>query len=73
MWRCASLGACLLGGVGFLGGITLCLHFRLPIPPLFITELGILLGGCFGAMAALTVPASSVSIDDEWSEISSLR
>lgn len=41
-------GALLLGGVGFVTGVGLCLHYKLPIPPLFITELGLMLGGCLG-------------------------
>lgn len=51
MWRWALIGAGLLGFVGFASGIAACLYYHLPIPPLFTTELGILLGGSLGAMA----------------------
>jgi hypothetical protein len=51
-WRWAVYGAFLLGAVGFFGGIAICFHYQLPIPPLFTTELGAFLGGCLGALAA---------------------
>lgn len=50
MWRGAKIGAVSLGAVSFLSGITVCVAYHLPVPPLFITELGILLGGCFGGL-----------------------
>jgi len=43
-----------MGLAGFAIGAFVCLHFRLPIPPLFITEMGLLVGGCLGALCALT-------------------
>ena len=43
-----------MGLVGFASGAFVCLHFKLPIPPLFITEMGLLVGGCLGALCALT-------------------
>lgn len=43
-----------MGISGFLAGSFLCLYYSLPIPPLFITELGLIVGGCLGALVALT-------------------
>lgn len=54
MWRGAKIGAVSLGTVGFLSGITVCIAYHLPVPPLFITEFGILLGGLLGALAGYT-------------------
>ncbi|MBX3166195.1 MAG: hypothetical protein KF760_02240 [Candidatus Eremiobacteraeota bacterium] len=51
MWRGAKMGAVSLGLVGFVGGITVCVAYHLPFPPIAVSELGILLGGCLGAMA----------------------
>lgn len=52
--RFAIWGALVLGFAGFVTGTVICLYFRLPIPPLFITELGLLVGGCLGALTVLT-------------------
>ena len=52
--RFAIWGALSLGMTGFVTGTVICLYFRLPIPPLFITELGLLIGGCLGALTVLT-------------------
>lgn len=51
MWRGAKMGAVSLGLVGFVGGITVCVAYHLPFPPIAVTELGALLGGCLGALA----------------------
>lgn len=51
MWRGAKMGAVSLGLVGFVSGITVCVAYRLPFPPIAVTEIGVLLGGCLGAMA----------------------
>lgn len=50
----AIWGGISLGMFGFATGAFICLHYHLPIPPLFITELGLLVGGCLGALCALT-------------------
>lgn len=50
MWRGAKIGAAVCGLVGFSAGLGVCIHYHLPVPPLFVTEIGILLGGCLGAM-----------------------
>ena len=52
--RFAIWGAIALGLTGFLSGLTICLYYKLPIPPLFISELGVIVGGCLGALCALT-------------------
>ena len=52
--RLALWGALLVGLSGFLTGSFVCLYYQLPIPPLFITELGVIVGGCLGALVALT-------------------
>lgn len=52
--RFAFWGAVITGLTGFAVGAFICLHYRLPIPPLFITEMGMLVGGCLGALCALT-------------------
>lgn len=51
MWRGAKIGAVSLGLVGFVGGITVCVSYHLPFPPIAVTEIGALLGGCLGALA----------------------
>ncbi len=51
MWRGAKVGAASLGIFSFISGITLCVAFHLPFPPIAVTELGVLLGGLLGAMA----------------------
>ncbi len=51
MWRGAKIGAVSLGLIGFVGGITVCVAYHLPFPPIAVTEMGVLLGGCLGAMA----------------------
>lgn len=67
MWRWALWGAGLLGSAGFFGGIAVCLYYKLPIPPLFTTELGILLGGSLGALAChLFPPAQEGESDESW-------
>lgn len=52
--RFALWGGLLLGLSGFMAGSFVCLYYQLPIPPLFITELGLIVGGCLGALVALT-------------------
>lgn len=54
MTKYAVWGAVILGLSGFATGAVICLHFGLPIPPLFITEMGMLVGGCLGAACAIT-------------------
>lgn len=51
MLRGAKVGALTFGFVGFVGGLTLCIGLRLPFPPIAITELALLVGGCLGALA----------------------
>lgn len=51
MWRGAKIGAVSLGLMGFISGITVCIAYHLPFPPIAVTEIGVLLGGCLGAMA----------------------
>ena len=60
MWRWAVIGAAILGACGFFGGIAICLSYEFPIPPLFTTELGILVGGSLGALAAHCIPAGGL-------------
>ena len=50
MWRGAKIGAIICGLAGFSSGVGVCIAYRLPVPPLFVTEIGIVLGGCLGAM-----------------------
>lgn len=54
MWRGAKIGALSLGLVGFAGGISVCVAYHLPFPPIAVTEICVLLGGCMGAMAGYT-------------------
>lgn len=51
MWRGAKIGATSFGLVGFVGGISVCVAYHLPFPPIAVTEIGLLLGGCLGAVA----------------------
>jgi len=51
MWRGAKIGAVSFGLVGFVSGITVCVAYHLPFPPIAVTEIAALLGGCLGAMA----------------------
>lgn len=39
--------------MGFALGLVVCLYYRLPIPPVFVTELGLLVGGVSGALIAV--------------------
>lgn len=50
--RYAAWGGGILGLLGFVAGIGICLHYSLPIPPVFITEIGLLVGGSLGALTA---------------------
>lgn len=50
MWRGAKIGAVSLGLVGFISGITVCVAYHLPFPPIAVTEIGVLVGGCLGAL-----------------------
>jgi hypothetical protein len=59
LWRWALVGAGIFGALGFFGGIALCLRYKLPIPPLFTTELGLLIGGSVGALFAICFPPAS--------------
>lgn len=52
--RFAICGAIAFGLSGFATGSFICLYYSLPIPPLFITEMGLIVGGCLGALCALT-------------------
>lgn len=51
MWRGARIGAVSLGLVGFIAGLSVCIAYHLPFPPVAVTELGALVGGCLGAVA----------------------
>ena len=51
MWRGARIGAASLGLAGFVGGISVCVAYHLPFPPIAVTEIGVLTGGCLGAVA----------------------
>jgi hypothetical protein len=51
MWKGAKLGAILFGSLGFVTGITICVAYHLPFPPIAVTEMGALIGGLGGALA----------------------
>ncbi|MBS2034167.1 hypothetical protein JST97_04220 [bacterium] len=51
IWRGAKIGAASLGLVGFVAGISVCVAYHLPFPPIAVTEIGVILGGSLGAMA----------------------
>lgn len=72
IWRFSLIGAGIFGALGFVAGVALCLHYQLPIPPLFLTELSGLVGGCLGALLALHLCAvareKSRSMADGWYE-----
>lgn len=55
LWRAAGYGALVVGAFGFFLGIGLCIWYRLPIPPLAITEVFALLGAGMGAAWATLV------------------
>ncbi|MCA9791358.1 MAG: hypothetical protein KC910_06170 [Candidatus Eremiobacteraeota bacterium] len=50
----AKIGAISLGVVGLATGMTICIAFKLPVPPIFTTEMGVLLGGSLGALVGYT-------------------
>lgn len=50
----AKIGAISLGVVGLVSGMTICIVLKLPVPPIFTTEMGILLGGSLGALIGYT-------------------
>lgn len=45
----AKIGAIFTGGAAFGTGLLICILHQIPIPPLAITEFGVLLGGLAGA------------------------
>ncbi|MBI3924512.1 MAG: hypothetical protein HY319_03145 [Armatimonadetes bacterium] len=53
-YRCAIRGAwigALTGGIsGFLVGLAVCIHFKIPIPPIGTAEIGAFLGALLGAL-----------------------
>ena len=49
--RGAKIGALSTGFVAFCAGVGLCIAYRLPVPPIAVTELGVLVGGVLGAAA----------------------
>lgn len=49
IWKGAKLGALLGGVLGFAAGMCICIALKLPIPPLFVTELALILGAALGA------------------------
>lgn len=61
----------MFGLAGFSSGVALCLYFKLPIPPLFLTEMGVLVGGCLGGLMSYVdlstwLTAPRVSSEDGW-------
>lgn len=51
MLKGAKLGAFSLGVVAFCTGITVCVAYHLPFPPIAVTEVGVILGALSGALA----------------------
>lgn len=47
--RGARIGAVCTGGAAFGTGLLICILHQIPIPPLAVTEFGVLLGGLAGA------------------------
>lgn len=47
--RGAKIGAVCMGGAAFSTGILICVLHRIPIPPLALTEFGVMFGGLLGA------------------------
>ena len=47
--RGAKIGALCMGGASFSTGVMICVIHHLPIPPLAITEFGVLFGALLGA------------------------
>lgn len=47
----AKIGAFSCGFLAFCTGVGLCIAYRLPVPPIAVTELGILFGGMLGALS----------------------
>ncbi len=43
-------GALAFGATGFLSGVGVCVAYRLPVPPLAVTECGALFGALLGAL-----------------------
>lgn len=64
IWRWACWGGVFFGVLGFTAGVSACLYYKLPIPPLFTTELGVMLGGSLGAFAAYLLPPGLPDDDD---------
>lgn len=49
-WKGARIGAITLGLTGFFSGVVVCVSMKQPVPPLFVTELGVFIGGGLGAL-----------------------
>lgn len=64
VFRGAKLGALSFGFLAFCTGVGLCIAYRLPVPPIAVTELGVLLGGALGALAGYCwrVPAGRTAV-----------
>lgn len=56
MWRGLKIGAISVGFLGFFAGISICILFKLPVPPLFVTEMGIVAGAGLGVLVGWSWP-----------------
>jgi len=56
MWRGLKIGAISMGLLGFIAGISICIAFKLPIPPVAVTEVTALLGACLGVLIGWSWP-----------------
>lgn len=56
MWRGMKVGAISLGLLGFALGVAICIAFKLPIPPVAITEVAALLGAGLGVLIGWSWP-----------------
>jgi hypothetical protein len=50
IYRGICRGGFAFGLLGFLSGVAVCVAYRLPVPPLAVTECGALLGALLGAL-----------------------
>lgn len=64
VFKGAKLGALSFGFASFCAGVALCITYRLPVPPIAVTEIGVLLGGALGGLAGYCwrIPAGRTAV-----------
>ena len=56
MWKGMKIGAILMGLLGFASGVAICIAYKLPIPPVFVTEVSLMVGAGLGVLVGWSWP-----------------